>query len=231
MTPNMAVLHDVIDLVRDSQWQKKTAASYDTVLNGLLKNLDLKTLKRAKDLEKFCPNYLKLAPHGQKEVWSELLQAMAFAESDNQVQEYYMDSNPSIGLLQISYADEKQHGCVFPNHLGDTIGKTRPQAILVLEALKAKITHLKKTNKVNLEEYIQGSIYDPIMNLRCGIKILSDQILGSGYNKQCSGYIFCNGSYWSVLRPNRASHSKLVAKWNELLAEGGVPACGAKPLK
>lgn len=138
-------------------------------------------LDKARDAERFCPAYAVLAKEAKINFWVELVSMMALHESAwsavSRMQETTMGADPvtgkpvySEGLLQLSYQDVKNmsaaKGCGIDWAKDKNLSPTDP----------------KKT------------ILDPIINLRCGMRILASQIARTGK------IVLPSGVYWAVLK-------------------------------
>jgi len=121
--------------------------------------------------DQFAPGYSGLSTSQQILFWAEMFVAIARFESNWKPQTIFHEPPPlgvdSIGLLQLSYEDEKNY------HL----------------------EHLDRTAR---------SLEDPLVNLRCGVQIMStlvakDGVVASSDQKKHRG----GARYWSVLRAGR----------------------------
>lgn len=134
-------------------------------------------LDKAKDIDFFCPNYNNLTVHQRINVWGQLFSAIAYFESTfiptARYQEPLSDLDPvtdlpivSEGLLQLGYSDNLYHKCEF-NWIKDSSLDPTDQA---------------------------KSIFNPYLNLGCGVKIMTDQIKKHGLIRINSG------AYWAVIK-------------------------------
>jgi|GEM_PF-6913859 len=153
----------------------------------------------ARDVTSFCPNYNRLQPDQKINFWGQLIGAMTLYESGFKINAHFREGTMgtdritgehvySDGLLQLSYQDVEQYK--FCNefewsHDRQYIG-----------------TDPRKT------------IFDPFINLRCGIRILNAQIARSGMIS------FRKGQYWSVLWPAHVAKVKAVTR--------KIPYCSTK---
>ena len=126
----------------------------------------LANLELAQDIEKFAPNYKGLPESRRIDVWAALFVAIAYYESGYDPRSIFKETSgqDSVGLLQLSYEDQKPYG---------------------LEPLDRKARSLE----------------DPLVNLRCGVKIMAhlvarDRVIAGGSSlKDGRG----GGRYWSTL--------------------------------
>lgn len=99
------------------------------VLEPLLTVDDPLAASNPADAEAFCPAYRHLGAADRALMWRTMLTAMARPESNFRVAEVYWEkdqSQYSIGLLQLSLADERGYGC----GLRTEVDLTRPEANL-----------------------------------------------------------------------------------------------------
>lgn len=141
----------------------------------------------ARDMESFCPNYYKLKRDNKITAWLYIISAIVKYESyfnpTDRYEETGMGVDPitgkniwSEGLLQLSYQDVLK----FP--FCDEFDWKRDR--------KLKPDSPKKT------------ILDPYKNLKCGIRILNDQI------RRHQQIAINDGAYWAVIMP-RNKHNRL----------------------
>lgn len=122
----------------------------------------------------FVPGYSGLAPEYQVKFWGELIVAIAWPESRWKPNCIYHEPPPlgvdSVGLLQLSYEDEKPYG---------------------LEPL----------------DRAAKSLEDPLVNLRCGVKILA-KLVSTNKVVEFTGQKKYGGAsrYWSVMRAGEKHH-------------------------
>ena len=118
--------------------------------------------------DQFAPGYSGLSASNQVRFWAELFVAIARFESNWKPNTIFHEPPPlgvdSVGLLQLSYEDERNH------HL----------------------EHLDRTAK---------SLENPLVNLRCGVKIMSNLVAKDGVVASSGTNGHRGGArYWSVLR-------------------------------
>lgn len=135
-------------------------------------------LDQAQDATRFCPNYLKLSRDQRINFWGQLISAMSYYESGwrptTRFKETSLGIDPvtgdtvySEGLLQLSYQDQRwAPWCEFRWEQDRQLSPTDP----------------RKT------------IFNPAINLRCGIGILARQVRRTGR------IVLFSGVYWAVLR-------------------------------
>jgi len=135
-------------------------------------------LPGSKDIGQFCPQYKKLNSAQKINFWAYLISAIAKFESGFKTTTRFREhglgrdavtggANHSEGLLQLSYQDARYHSCAFD---------------------WSKDKHLPVTSA-------KKTIFDPLRNLQCGVKILAKQL------KKHGRISIQRGAYWSVLRP------------------------------
>jgi hypothetical protein len=138
----------------------------------------------AKDATRVCPKYAALTKGQKIYVWSELISAVSYFESGwsptSRMVETTMGTDPvtgkqvaSEGLLQLSYQDVPNYG-VLLKYPACKIDWQKDKALAISDP--------KKT------------IFDPAINLECGLRILANQIQKKG------NVILSSGVYWSVLK-------------------------------
>ena len=169
-------------------WESQVPGSEQwtgAVLNALLANAP-RLLDGADDIHAFCPSYSGLGIENRARVLAFLLSAMVRFESGfNPTTRYHEASMGtdavtglpvySEGLLQLSYQDTLWAPfCEFDWD---------------------KDRHLSVTDK-------RKSIFDPMKNLNCGIRILNRQIEKRGR------LVLSSDAYWAVLKSD-APHNKI----------------------
>ena len=151
-----------------------------------------------KDIKTFCPKFDDLNVGEKLNFWGQFIVAVAERESSWRPNTYYVETTmgtdpvtksqiASEGLLQLSYQDEKNHNldCGF-------------------DWDKDKKLHYKDENK---------TIFNPFLNLRCGIKILAKQL------KKYDKIVISKGAYWSVIKEGHKSNKvSLISKRTKSLS-------------
>jgi hypothetical protein len=139
-------------------------------------------LKGPADVEDFCPMYHRVGSREQLNFWIQLFAGITKYESNfdptMRYTESTMGTDPvtgeqvrSEGLLQLSYQDR--------------INYRVPQGVCAFDWQHDKQLGLKDMNR---------TIFDPKMNLVCGIWILNDQVARKGKIALSSGV------YWATLK-------------------------------
>lgn len=143
-----------------------------------------------RDVRRFCPRFYQLSDVDKRAFWAYFFQALAGAEAGLNPQSNVRHTEPEIakvdavthqmvhseGLLQLTYQDQQRYGCDF-NWDADK----------------------------HLPPHDPGrTILTPQNNLKCGINILSNQIITQ--HKP----LFASTSYWSTLQPGRPSYRMFV---------------------
>lgn len=149
-------------------------------------------LDGAADVQAFCPGYERLNDGRRANFWALLVSAIAKYESGFDPTDRYLESSSmgkdpvtgqrvwSEGLLQLSYGDARFPFCEFD---WDADRRLRPD-------------DPRKT------------IFDPDLNLSCGIKILARQIRTKGRISVPVG----EGAYWSTLHRRAPEIRSLTRK-------------------
>ncbi len=147
----------------------------DNDLDELLtRKLDSKEVIKLK-----CSNYDSLKEEDRKKFWVIFMTGIAAAECNYNPKCFYAEpgTHDSYGLLQIDAPNSRAHGCVKRD------GST------------------PKGGKEGRDN--GGDMYDPEVNLRCGMYIVRNQL-------RRSGKLFYEKSYWAVLREGRKGHLRFM---------------------
>lgn len=145
---------------------------------------NLKIYETAKDVQVFCPKFSKLNEDQKTKALSELVVGMIYFESGYKPTSYMVETTMSVdkvtgvqvkseGLLQLSYQDIPNYGALLK---GCGIDWAKDKGLAQ--------TDPKKT------------IFNPIINLNCGLLILTNQVK----NKQAIALE--KGVYWAVIKLN-----------------------------
>ena len=141
-------------------------------------------------VRRFCPRFYQLDEVDKRAFWAYFFQALAGAEAGLNPRTNVRHTEPEVdkvddvshqhihseGLLQLTYEDQQRYNCDF-NWEADR----------------------------HLPAHDAGkTILNPENNLRCGINILSNQIITQ--HKP----LFTRTSYWSTLQPGTVSHRVFV---------------------
>ncbi len=151
----------------------------------------------AKDIELFCPRYNSLTRDQRLNFWGQFFAALAKPESNWNPTSQMVESSQGIdpvtnkrvmseGLLQLSYQDEKSYDidCGFDWNRDSQLSPKDP----------------RKT------------ILNPLLNLRCGVKIMAHRLRKDMVITKESGV------YWAVLRKNsRGSKINSIARMTKSL--------------
>jgi len=147
----------------------------DNDLDELLtRKLDKKEVTKLK-----CSNYSSLNEEDRKKFWIIFMTGISAAECNYNPKCFYAEpgTNDSYGLLQIDAPNSRAHGCVKRDGSRPKGGKEgRKQG---------------------------GDMYNPEVNLRCGMYIVRNQL-------RRSGELFYKKSYWAVLREGRKGHLRFM---------------------
>jgi hypothetical protein len=167
----------------------KEAKSWSNTIYSVIQTEESQMLGQniADDLGVFCPKYQSLNDSQRLNFWGMLIVGISKFESNWNPATYYVETNmgkdpvtgrqvASEGLLQLSYQDQKTYNlnCGFNWALDKNYSSKDP----------------RKT------------ILDPVKNLRCGIKILAQQL------KNQRAIIVSESAYWAVIKKGGA-YSKI----------------------
>ncbi len=154
----------------------------------------------------YCPHFERMSETDKRAFWAYTFQALAGAEAglDPTANVHHLDAAVNVtdketgrpsrqqGLLQLKYEDDQRYGCDF-------------------DWERDRRLPIKDGNRTILE---------PAHNLRCGVKIMENQIVGQGKP------LVTRTSYWATLKPGTAGYMN----FNKQMAN--VPAvCGEGELK
>lgn len=138
-----------------------------------------------RDVRRFCPRFYEMEETDKRAFWAYFFQALAGAEAGLNPRTNVRHTQPEVavvddvthqlvhseGLLQLTYQDQQRYGCNFNWNIDRHLPPHDPQR----------------------------TILNPENNLKCGINILSNQIIDQ--HKP----IFAHTSYWSTLQPGTIS--------------------------
>ena len=182
-------------------WEKNNESrkEWSKMIYSVIENEEPSMLENnvAKDIHTFCPKYDTLNQAQRLNFWGQFFAALAKPESDwnptSQMVETSQGIDPitqrrvmSEGLLQLSYQDEKSYDldCGFDWNRDSKLAQKDP----------------RKT------------ILNPLLNLRCGVKIMAHRLRKDSVITKESGV------YWAVLRKNsRASKIPAISKMTKSL--------------
>ena len=187
-----------IDKTRKGAWDDKgTDTIYQTLEEDKYKDLMSAKISET-DLKAInCPRFHSLGKNDKKKFWAIFLASMVAKEGENNPKEFYGESgtNDSYGLLQIDTPNSIAHGC------------------RLKDGSKPKGSKKGRSGG--------GDMYDPHINLRCGMMILRNQV-------KKKGKLFDNKSYWAVLRTNRPTpHARMKTVLHKHMTQ--VSACTSPP--
>ena len=154
--------------------------AWDRVIELSLPRAMLST-RVPRDVQRFCPRFYRMSGTNKREFWAYFFQALAAAEAGLNPRANVRHTEPQVavrdpvtgemvhseGLLQLAYEDARRYGCNFNWRRDRELGAHDPAR----------------------------TILNPINNLKCGIKILSHQIIWQ--HKP----LFSPTGYWSTLHP------------------------------
>lgn len=163
------------------------------------------------DVRRFCPRFYRLDDADKRAFWAYFFQALAGAEAGLNPRTSVRHTEPEVavidpvthrrvhseGLLQLTYQDHQRYGCEFDWDADRRLPPHDPQK----------------------------TILDPEKNLKCGIRIIKNQIIDQ--HKP----IVTSTSYWSTLQPGTVSlHVFLKQMTNPPAACGWrKPAAAPRP--
>jgi hypothetical protein len=138
------------------------------------------------DVRRFCPHFYQMSEVDKRAFWAYFFQALARPEAGLDPRTNVRHTDPEVakvdgvthqmvrsqGLLQLTYEDQERYGCNFDWDADRHLSSHDPDK----------------------------TILTPENNLRCGIKILNNQIIAQ--HKP----LLSSTSYWSTLQPGRLSY-------------------------
>ncbi|WP_127716834.1 hypothetical protein [Halobacteriovorax sp. HLS] len=183
----------------DPSWSK---TALDTLNEPKFKRmLDMEINKD--DLEKLnCPNFNEMEEKDKKKFYILLISSMAHAESGFKEKTYFQEPkqksaiDDSYGLLQID-----------PNNGRNSYG--------------CETKSFKKSGKVVLGRENDGGMFDPHLNIKCGLRILKGQILSKYSSRR--GRLFTSNTYWAALRPGNNACNKTQNRFKSQVSQ--ISAC------
>jgi hypothetical protein len=139
-----------------------------------------------RDVRRFCPRFYQMEETDKRAFWAYFFQALAGAEAGMNPRTNVRHTQPEVavvdavthqlvhsqGLLQLTYEDQQRYGCEFDWQADKHLPPHDPQR----------------------------TILNPENNLKCGINILSNQIIDQHKS------IVTRTSYWSTLQPGTVSY-------------------------
>jgi hypothetical protein len=160
----------------------------------------------ARDVKPFCPNFKAMSDVDRRTFWAYFFQALAGAEAGLNPATDVRHTEPKVavkddvthrmvrseGLLQLTYMDADRYGCAFDWERDKALPEHDP----------AK------------------TILQPENNLRCGVKILDNQLIAKHMP------LLTARSYWSTLRPVGPSYRAFAKQMANVPA-----ACRVTPNK
>ncbi len=157
---------------------KPATVKWSNYLFNLIDQQEFEILDRATDATTFCPKYESLSRLQKINFWGALISGMTRFESNyrptTRMVEYGLGNDvvtgrptASEGLLQLSYSDSRYRSFCKMNW---------------------------NVDRYKTDTDPTKTIFDPYVNLECGLKILSDQILDQ------AKIAVTSGAYWSVLK-------------------------------
>jgi hypothetical protein len=186
-----------VELGSDNTWNPQ----WDEVVETAIPPEMLST-QVPRDVRRFCPRFYQMSEVDKRAYWAYFFQALAGAEAGLNPQTNVRHTEPEIakvddvshqrvrseGLLQLTYEDQQRYNCDFD-----------------WQADRHLPTH--DPGK---------TILTPENNLKCGIRILDNQII------EQHKPIFSHTSYWSTLQPGTISYRVFVKQMKNPPAACGL---------
>jgi hypothetical protein len=158
----------------------------------------------ARAVKPFCPQFQEMSESDRKVFWAYVFQALAGAEAGLKPTTDVRHTEPEVavkdsvtnrmvrseGLLQLTYEDSDRYGCDFDWDKDKQLPEKDPQK----------------------------TILQPENNLKCGIRIMSNQLIDK-HKPLATG-----SSYWSTLRPGTVSYRVFVKQMANVPSACRVPA-------
>ncbi len=165
----------------------------------------------ARAVKPFCPQFQEMSEADRKVFWAYVFQALAGAEAGLKPTTDVRHTEPEVavkdsvtnrmvrseGLLQLTYEDSDRYGCAFDWDKDKQLPEKDPQK----------------------------TILQPENNLKCGIRIMSNQLIDK-HKPLATG-----SSYWSTLRPGTLSYRVFVKQMANVPSACRVPAPAAHARK
>jgi len=157
----------------------------------------------ARAVRPFCPNFKAIGETDRRAFWAYVFQALAGAEAGLEPTTDVRHTEPEVavkdsvtkrmvrseGLLQLTYEDANRYGCAFD----------------------------WDTDKQLPEKDPQKTILKPENNLKCGIRIMSKQLIDK--HKPLA----TRSSYWSTLRPGTVSYEVFLKQMTNVPSACRIP--------
>lgn len=168
------------ELGDDTNWKPEWDEIVETSLPP-----EMLSKKVPRDVRRFCPRFYQMSETDKRAFWAYFFQALAGAEAGMNPRTNVRHTEPAVavidpvthqlvhseGLLQLTFEDQQRYGCDFDWKIDRNLAPHDPQR----------------------------TILNPENNLKCGINILSNQIIN--HHKP----IVSSTSYWSTLQPGTIS--------------------------
>lgn len=155
-----------------------------------------------RDVRRFCPVFYQMSTVDKRAFWAYFFQALAGAEAGLNPKSVVRQTKPEVavvdqvtgervhseGLLQLTYEDAKRYGCDFD---------------------------WRSDRKLPQKDSAR-TILQPANNLECGVKILTNQIIGQ------KKPLLSTSSYWSTLCPGTPSYRVFLKQMSNPPAACGL---------
>lgn len=173
---------------------KRSRWSYH-VREQIYRNFEV--LDRAHDMDLFCPNYYNLNRDERVDVWAQLIAGISWFESGWNKKARMPE--PSLGIDQAT---------------GRTVCSEGLLQLGYADTLWRSYCDFNWAQDIQFEDDdIRKTIFDPYMNLTCGIGILTSQI------KKYERIVVKEGAYWAVIKKDHRNNKvpqirKIITEWD-----------------
>jgi hypothetical protein len=185
------------ELGSDNTWNPQWDRAVETAIPP-----EMLSTQVPRDVRRFCPRFYQMEETDKRAFWAYFFQALAGAEAGLNPRSNVRHTEAEIavvddvthqlvhseGLLQLTYKDQQRYGCDFNWETDRHLPPHDPQR----------------------------TILNPENNLKCGINILSNQIIDQ--HKP----IFAHTSYWSTLQPGTVSFRVFIKQMTNPPAACGL---------
>lgn len=185
------------ELGSDNNWNPQWDKAVETAIPP-----EMLSTQVPRDVRRFCPRFYQMGETDKRAFWAYFFQALAGAEAGLNPRTNVRHTEPEIavvdsvthqmvhseGLLQLTYEDQQRYGCDFNWETDRHLPPHDPQR----------------------------TILNPENNLKCGINILSNQIIDQ--HKP----VFAHTSYWSTLQPGTVGFRVFVKQMTNPPAACGL---------
>jgi len=179
-------------------WEKnnpKRVRWSDHVREQIYRNFEV--VDRAHDMDLFCPNYYNLNRDERVDVWAQLIAGMSWFESGWNKKARMAE--PKLGIDQVT---------------GKTVASEGLLQLSYTDTLWRNYCEFNWSQDIQFEEDdFRKTIFDPYINLTCGVGILTSQI------KKYERIVIKDGAYWSVIKKDHRNNKvpqirKIITEWD-----------------